>query len=302
MASVELATERVWTKGCSPTCSNQTDKNNCVYHTLTKIIIKNVFEKVLDLRLTPQENDRYDLCMPLTIPPRVSGYRDGKYPLNAEKRIKLFYYLFSLFEYTNSKRVSEALSLLDMPTDMSLIQKGKTKGHFKEVQYRTDPVLLGMKREFLAKSVGLSWKHIHLQMDMDDFEPIKQNVLAPILALNLYFELGLSDVKAETHKQHIVLITGLDDETIHIKNTWGTLLDKVPWDETISLDDHTFQVTDLHTILPMPKGSEVEGEYDVRNVKGLFAFVAEYASMYPSLSRGGTRRKRKKRRTYRYRS
>lgn len=293
MASVELTAERVWTKGCSPTCSNQTDKNNCVYHTLTKIIIKNVFEKVLDLRLTPQENDRYDLCMPLTIPPRVSGYRDGKYPLNAEKRIKLFYYLFSLFEYTNSKRVSEALSLLDMPTNMSEIPKGRTKGYFRAVQYIDDKVLHAMKREFLAKSTGLTWKHIHLQMDMDDFEPIKQNVLAPILALNLYFELGLSDVEEETDK-HIVLITGLDDETIHIKNTWGTLLDKVRWDETILLDHHTFQVTDLHTILPMPKGSEVKSEYDVRNVDELFAFVADY-----TFPKGGRRtRKRRTRKLY----
>lgn len=95
MASLEelQPSEKGWTKGikgCSPTCSNQTDKKNCLFHVLTKILMKNVFEKVLDLTLTPEENDRYDLCMPLTVPDRSRGYPDGKYPLNAEKRVNYF--------------------------------------------------------------------------------------------------------------------------------------------------------------------------------------------------------------------
>ncbi len=307
MASLELLQPKGWTKGCSPTCSNQTDKNNCGFHTLTKMLIKNVFEKVLDLRLTPEENDRYDLCMPLTVPARSRGYPDGKYPLNAEKKVKLFYYLFSLLEYTNSRRVSDALSLLHMPTDdiTERVQKGPNKVYFPTIQYSRDPLLLGMKEEFLAKSSHLTWNHIHLEMDSVKFEPIKEKVLVPILALNLYFEMGLEEINDEDDddvipKRHIVLITGLDDKNIHIKNTWGKLLHEVPWSDVIILEDgHNYKVTDLHTILPMRKGSEVESEYDARNIDALFDFITKYASN-PSLSRGGTRRKRKsKRRTYR---
>jgi hypothetical protein len=269
------------------------------------MLIKNVFEKVLDLRLTPEENDRYDLCMPLTVPARSRGYPDGKYPLNAEKKVKLFYYLFSLLEYTNSRRVSDALSLLDMPTDdiSERVQKGPNKVYFPTIQYSRDPLLLRMKEEFLAKSSHLTWNHIHLEMDSVNFEPIKQNVLAPILALHLYFELGLEEIDEiddddAIPKRHIVLITGMDDKTIHIKNTWGTLLDKVPWSEKIMLDGTVYKVTDLHTILPMAKGSKVKSKYDARNIDALFSFITEYSSN-PSL-RGGTRRKRKsKRRTYR---
>jgi hypothetical protein len=252
--------------------------------------------------------------MPLTIPARASGYRDGKYPLNAEKRIKLFYYLFSLLEYTNSRQVSDALSLLDMPIETRDIearfQKGKNKVYFRTIQYRDDPLLLAMRKEFLAKSSHLTWNHIHLQMDSIDFEQIKSNILAPILALNLYFELGLEEIEDDDKddavpKRHIVLITGIDDKTVHIKNTWGTLLDKVPWSEQITLDPDEFKITDLHTILPMTKGSEVKSEYDAQNIDELFSFIAEYPSIYASLPRGGksrTRRRRAKRRTYRYRS
>lgn len=317
MASLDLLqpAKKGWTKGCSPTCSTQTDKKNCGFHVLTKILMKNVFEKVLDLTLTPEENDRYDLCMPLTVPARSRGYPDGKYPLNAEKKVKLFYYLFSLLEYTNSRKVSDALSLLDMPINKSDIDQrvkpGSNKVHFPTIQYSRDPLLLAMREEFLAKSEPFTWKHVHIQMDMapEDFEPIKMQVLAPILSLNLYFEMGLEEVSKDLLPRHIVLITGLDDENIHIKNTWGKLLHEVPWrDEIILEDGHTYKVTDLHTILPMKKGHEVKsretGEYDVRNTDNLFDFVDEYATIYPTILSGGKSRKRKKhakRRTKRYR-
>ena len=278
---------------------------------------ENVFEKVLDLRLTPQENDLYDLCMPLTIPPRSRGYPDGKYPLNAEKKVKLFYYLFSLLEYTNRRQVSDALSLLDMPIYKADIDQrvkpGSNKVHFPTIQYSRDPLLLAMREEFLAKSQPFTWKHVHLQMDMESeyFEPIKMQVLAPILSLNLYFEMGLEEVSKRAVPRHIVLITGLDDKNIHIKNTWGKLLHEVPWSDVIILDDgHTYKVTDLHTILPMKKDRQVESrketdevrytyEYDRRYIGELFAFVGEYVSSYPL--RGGKSRKRKskRRRTYR---
>ena len=323
MASLEAASmdllepaAKGWEKKCSPTCSSQTDKKNCLFHTLTKIMIKNIFEKVLDLTLTPTENDRYDSCMPLTIPARVSGYRDGKYPLNVEKRIKLFYYLFSLLEYTNTINVSDALLLLDMPTEKrdidSRVKPGKNKVYLRTIQYKDDRLLLAMREEFLAKSETFTWKHVHIQMDMEseDFEPIKIQVLAPILSLNLYFEMGLEEVSEDKLPRHIVLITGLDDENIHIKNTWGKLLHEVPWSDEIILEDgNNYKVTDLHTILPMKKGHEVKsgetGEYNVRNIGTLFHFVEEYVSIYPTIFRGGksrTRRRRAKRRTKRYRS
>lgn len=316
MASLDiLQPEKGWAKTCSPTCSNQTDKNNCGFHTLTKMLMKNVYEKVLDLTLTPEENDRYDLCMPLTIPARSRGYPDGKYPLNAEKRIKLFYYLFSLLEYTNSRQVSDALSLLDMPIDKHDIAgrvKPGSKVHFPTIQYSNDPLLLAMREEFLAKN-PFTWKHVHIQMDMDDFEPIKVKVLAPILALNLYFEMGLEDIE-HAGPRHIVLITGLDHKNIHIKNTWGKLLHETPWSNEIELEDgHNYKVTDLHTILPMRKDSVINGrelkkrketdevqytyEYDVRHIDDLFDFVEKYVSVYPT--RGGRTRRKRKRRTYR---
>ena len=45
MASLELLQPQGWTKTCSPTCSNQTDKNNCGFHVLTKILMKMYLKK-----------------------------------------------------------------------------------------------------------------------------------------------------------------------------------------------------------------------------------------------------------------
>ena len=302
MASLEAlqpATVQGWKGECSPTCSNQTDKNNCRVHVLTKILMKNAFEQVLDLRLTPVENDRYDLCMPLLVPPRLRGYifTPGRYPMNAEKKVKLFYYLFSLLEY-KKQDVSDALSLLDMPLDAP-VKKGKV--NFSTIQYVDDEVLLGMREEFLAKSKHLLWKHVHLQMDdIEDFDMIKTKVLEPILALNLYFEMGLVEKpksEDEVPKRHIVLITGFDKDTIHIKNTWGTLLHKVAFGDTIKLEDgDSYEVTDLHTILPMVKkeGAEETGEFGVRDLDAIFTFVEDYVSSYPSIFKGGKSRKNRK--------
>lgn len=193
------------------------------------------------------------------------------------------------------------------------VKPGLNKVHFPTIQYSRDPLLLAMREEFLAKSEPFTWKQVHLQMDMEpeDFEPIKVKVLAPILSLNLYFEMGLEEVSEHSLPRHIVLITGLDDENIHIKNTWGKLLHEVTWrDEIILEDGNNYKVTDLHTILPMKKGHEVKsgeikGEYDVRNTDNLFDFVTDYTSIYPTIFRGGKSRKRRKRakiRTKRYRS
>ena len=291
---------------CSPTISLQRDRGDCLLHVLPKLIIKNVFEKVLDLKLTKEEDRNYETCMPLTIPARSRGFVVDKCSKKGYIKIMLFYYLFSLIEISNSRKINQALSLVSaMPEDVAYAP-GPRKNTYRSVNILNEPLFRKVKEEFLAKSSHLEWKHIHVMMDMDDFESIKTNVLEPILRLNLYIELGLQEETEDKPGLHIVLITGFDKETIHIKNTWSyPVVLKVPWSETITLDDgKVWRITDLHTILPMIKGRDIESEYDLRSTDKLFTFVSEYTSIYPSLLRGGKSRKRKskKRRTYRYRS
>ena len=63
---------------CSPTISLQRDRPDCLLHTLSKLLIKNVFEKVLDLKLTKEENVQYETCMPLLIPQRHRPMNESK--------------------------------------------------------------------------------------------------------------------------------------------------------------------------------------------------------------------------------
>jgi hypothetical protein len=141
-------------------------------------------------------------------------------------------------------------------------------------------------------------------MDDVDFESIKRGFLEPILGLNLYIEMGLVEVMPEvltddeseevSPGRHIVLITGFDEETVHIKNTWSyPVLLKIPWRKFIKLDDGKgWRITDLHTILPIKE----RVNYDVRNIDKLFPFIAEYSLPFKG---GRTRRRKSKRRTYR---
>jgi hypothetical protein len=286
---------------CSPTISLQRDRGDCLLHVLPKLIIKNVFEKVLDLKLTKEDDKKYDTCMPLTIPARQRGFVLDKCSKKGYVKIMLFYYLFSLIEISNFRKINQALSLVSvMPEDVAY-SPGPRRNTYREVNILDERLFRAVKEEFLAKSSHLEWKHLHVTMDMDDFESIKTNFLEPILRLNLYIELGLQEETEDKPGLHIVLITGFDKENIHIKNTWSyPVLLKVPWGETIMLDDgKVWKITDLHTILPMLKGRDIESEYDNRNIENLFPFIAEYRI---PIKGGKTRRFRSKKSTYRYRS
>ena len=286
---------------CSPTISLQRDRGDCLLHVLPKLIIKNVFEKVLDLKLTKEDDKKYDTCMPLTIPARQRGFVLDKCSKKGYVKIMLFYYLFSLIEISNFRKINQALSLVSvMPEDVAYAP-GPRRNTYREVNILDERLFRAVKEEFLAKSSHLEWKHLHVTMDMDDFESIKTNFLEPILRLNLYIELGLQEETEDKPGLHIVLITGFDKENIHIKNTWSyPVLLKVPWGETIMLDDgKVWKITDLHTILPMLKGRDIESEYDNRNIENLFPFIAEYRI---PIKGGKTRRFRSKKSTYRYRS
>jgi hypothetical protein len=225
-------------------------------------------------------------------------------------KIMLFYYLFSLIESTDSRNIPEALALIkEMPFHGNYVP-GRSKT-YREVKILEEdkPLFREVKREFLAKSSAMDWKHIHIAMDDVPFEPIKGAVLEPILRLNLYIEMGLEEELTEEEYdedkepgRHIVLVTGFDEENIHIKNTWDYKVTiKVPWGESIQLDDgKQWKITDLHLLLPVKGPSEGTSEYDGRNIEELFPFVAEYR--LPVLG-GKTRRFRsKKHKSYRYRS
>lgn len=287
---------------CSPTISLQGDRNDCLLHTLPKLIIKNVFEKILDLKLTEEEDVKYDTCMPLTIPARSRGFVLDKCSEKGYIKIMLFYYLFSLIEISNSRKINQALSLVSFMPEEIAYAPGPRRNTYRQVNILNEPLFRRVKEDFLAKSSHLEWKHVHITMNMD-FELIKTYFLEPILRLKLYIELGLQKVKEDDKppELHIVLITGFDKETIHIKNTWSyPVLLKVPWSETIRLDGKEWKITDLHTILPMVKGRDIESEYDSRNIEELLPFISEYRL---PIRGGKTRRFRsKKHKSYRYRS
>jgi hypothetical protein len=294
---------------CTPTVSLQRDRPDCMLHTLSKLLIKNVFEKVLDLKLSKDEETKYERCMPLLIPKKLSRMDEEKCSRKGYIKIMLFYYLFSLIESTDSRNIPEALALIkEMPFHGNYVP-GRSKT-YREVKILEEdkPLFREVKREFLAKSSAMDWKHIHIAMDDVPFEPIKGAVLEPILRLNLYIEMGLEEELTEEEYdedkepgRHIVLVTGFDEENIHIKNTWDYKVTiKVPWGESIPLDDgKQWKITDLHLLLPV-KGRVTGSEYDGRNIDELFPFLADYR--LPVLG-GKTRRFRsKKHKSYRYRS
>uniref|UniRef100_A0A6C0I0C3 Uncharacterized protein n=1 Tax=viral metagenome TaxID=1070528 RepID=A0A6C0I0C3_9ZZZZ len=294
--------EIVVSGACSPTITFQGERSDCLLHTLSKLLIKNVFEKVLDLKLNEDEETEYDKCMPLTIPARPRGF-EGKCSEKGYIKIMLFYYLFSLIEISNSRNIEQAIALLTMPETIEFV-RGPRTNTYRQVNIINIPLFRKVKVEFLEKSRHLKWKHIHISMDDVDFESIKRGFLEPILGLNLYIEMGLVEVMPEvltddeseevSPGRHIVLITGFDEETVHIKNTWSyPVLLKIPWREFIKLDDGKgWRITDLHTILPIKE----RVNYDVRNIDKLFPFIAEYSLPFKG---GRTRRRKSKRRTYR---
>ena len=198
---------------CSPTQTLQ-DDSTCRFHTLSRMIIKSVFDPLLPM--TPEDLTLYAKCMPLKSPittEELSAYSEETCSKNGYIKIMLFYYFFESAKRTGLPTlqgdvIKDLLAL--RPLEPSVV--GINEKVFDELRGKFDP----------------NWFGYQIQLDYYPGEPaayfdeIQKKAIRPILRLGGYLELGLEDYKEDRKRgrqKHIVLIVGEDERGIHIKNT-----------------------------------------------------------------------------------
>jgi hypothetical protein len=231
---------------CSPTKTIQED-STCRFHTLSRMIIRSVFDPLL--KMTPEESDKYKKCMPLVTPITQETLESYSIERCSEKgyiKIMLFYYFFELTKRLNSPTIMKTnfQELLAMP-----LLKPPVPGINEEVF------------DNLRGKISQNWVGFQIQLDDLDLLPeIQSNAIRPILNLGGYLALGLDILekrkKKEIPEKHIVLVVGEDKDGVHIKNSWGTLMEIVKFTQVIKLNNGKFKTDtkpiDLFFMLEVP--------------------------------------------------
>jgi hypothetical protein len=274
----------------SHTRTRQGETTTCRFHTLSKMIIKAIFED--DLKLNDIENERYKRCMPLETP--VTSKNNKPYsPFTCSKngyiKIMLFYYFFYLAQQIDSSKINGPgiQALLAMPPLNPTVTE-INEGSFAHLKP------LAAKTPFFGYQIML---------DTTELGNILEHVIIPILGLGFYLELGLvstraelpvgtddsvdldaSDEEPERPSEHIVLIVGAEGDNVVIKNTWNDAENVIPFDGGIVLEKEYFKVYDLFFILPHNFGKYVYNSTDIEQVYGAIASIRP---------KGGKKRKTK---------
>ena len=264
----------------SHTRTKQGETNTCRFHTLSKMIIKAIFED--ELKLNDIENQRYKRCMPLETPLTAANnkkYSEHTCSKNGYIKIMLFYYFFYLGQQMYSKINGPGIqALLAMPP-LGPLEPGTPK--INEASFESLKPL-AVKTPFFGYQIML---------DVDEQLPdILKNVIIPVLHLGFYLELGLvstgTDVSVGTDEsvdldasdeervrpsKHIVLIVGVEGDKVLIKNTWRDAENLIPFEHAIVLEREDFKAYDLFFILPHNFGKYVYNHEDIEEVYGAIA-------------------------------
>ena len=276
----------------SHTRTKQGETTTCRFHTLSKMIIKAIFED--ELKLNDIEDQRYKRCMPLETPltPRnIKNYSEQKCSRNGYIKIMLFYYFFYLAQqmdiHVNGTGIQALLAMPPLgPLDPDIP--------------KIDESVFDRFRPLAVKTPFFGYQ---IMLDDINLDLILRHVIIPVLKLGFYLELGLvstiKDVSAETDdsvdldasdeegvrpSKHIVLIVGVERDKVIIKNTWNDAENLISFVPAIELEREHFKAYDLFFILPHNFGKYI---YNLRDIEQLYGAIA---SLRPV---GGKKRKTK---------
>ena len=264
---------------CTPTKTVQED-DTCRFHTVSRMIVNVVFDPLLPM--SPAELKLYEDCMPLKTPvtPEIlASYSEERCSRNGYIKIMLFYYFFELAQRTGVPTLQGTV-IQDFLALEPLHVPGINEEAFAHLRGTFDP----------------HWFGFHIQLDDEDLFPeIQERAIRPILLLSGYLELGLEDDKPKGKRgrqQHMVLIVGEDERGIHIKNSWGKLLDIKPFQKKIIFGGigekkDVFNAIDLFFILPV---ASTQYSFHPFNMDLLYDLLSK---IQPRLSKGGKKRKTK---------
>ena len=262
--------------------THQNDKT-CRFHTLSKMIIKAVFDDLLPI--TEDEDIRNcKRFMPLETPvtaEQLATYSEERCSRNGYIKIMLFYYFFELTKRVDLRTIEggeDLQRLLDLPSIEEMPQ--------------VDEILPEL-REKIREQKWFGYK-LHLGYP-EQFPTIITELLVPLFKAGLYVELNLKpfsdDDLDDEEGEHTVLIVGISDGKLIIQNTWEEAESIVAFEEIIELEGEVFAVDVLYFMFPLDLG-----KYEFDSYRGaadeLFAFVKTPIK--------GGKKTRKRKRTRRY--
>jgi hypothetical protein len=287
-------------------CTDQGQEGTCSFHAVAKIILHDVCEVLVDLRMTEEEKRLYQKCLednPIETEKDIGPYTESACSEKGFVKIMLFYYIYNFLKKNGIKSLNHvkitdlinffperiaAVSPLD--SDMFARYKVQMLSRKEELGLIWKPITLGFIDGFLPEDVSPT-RHLTTIMD---------KVIKPILQLNLYILMGL-----EGHGVVLANFVSNNGGQFAIKNSWGETTSFSDVSLNVTLDGTTLKLLFLTLMLPMSTTFSQRHPLPIyvlaphirpSHLDELYAFIPEYVRHYSTFRiRGGkTRRKRHK--------
>uniref|UniRef100_A0A6C0EY59 Peptidase C1A papain C-terminal domain-containing protein n=1 Tax=viral metagenome TaxID=1070528 RepID=A0A6C0EY59_9ZZZZ len=258
----------------SPLITNQGGQGSCYAHSTSKLILKNIFENYISLKLSGKEEKEFLKCFHIKTD-EINIDRD-KCSIKGYHKILLF--LYNYFNTTENYGCDGGDTIESLNSSINDLYKPKISlPKFFKQTFHT-PILIHLLEQIKKKIINVSYEIIEIlnKVEITEFIYFIEKILDTGLYVNLILENDILSAKytksyIEKHgiPSHSVTVVGYKKEydTGHfiIKNSWGNLTNTINYDEMntfLYLGESSYIVKSAVFLLPILKGME---RYDYVN-------------------------------------
>ena len=277
-----------------PFTVNQGELPICAYVTMGKTLLFNVMGLVMDVTLTPEEEDKISTLTKL-YPIRADTDLVDRYltdalitPTTCTPKgfalIVLFFYFFDwlkkhkmkpsyfrgeLVEMLNEDRspytdkVDKLFGFLKLKTTRLGGQTFSANGWIQEILRRVSPELEMIHwKQISVCTLNTRFGNEISTFTTDDFIQLSEILFQ--ITKKFKVILTVTGIMGGRYLMHDVMIVGVEKNHLLISNSWGEFIDKVPIDKlpniTLSVKDHTWECMAFQFIFLLPFLSEIPFE------------------------------------------
>lgn len=249
-------------KTLSPLITNQGNQGSCYAHSTSKLIIKNIFENCISLKLSGKEEKEFLNCFHIKTD-NINEININRDKCSVKGYHKILLFLYNYFNMTEKYGCEGGKTIIALNSAVNDLYKKITLPKFFKQTFH-NPIIIHLLEQIQKNLTNISYEIIEV--------PNQENMIFFIESLidtGLYVNLILEeDVLSEKYTKsyierhgipsHSVTIVGYNKEHFIIKNSWGKLKDKIRYDELNSfyLEGTSFTVKSAVCLLPILKGME----------------------------------------------
>lgn len=242
----------------------QGNEETCKLHAYSKLLIQNVANVLIGLRLTREENKQYSDCIkksPIETHLERKIYTPEQCSYNGYRKIMLFFYFYDYFVDAGKSHSNKPI--VELISDMAEHVNPSREEPPNDIELEMKEILYDHRNDF-------NWINVLYSLHDIGLDDLTKHILPLVFNLNLYVRLSLRRTKQDGNvSKHAVLLVGMNAAQYYIKNSWGDFIDIVPIRSTITLRRQTYKINQVHFILPI-KG-------DLNTSGPITTWIDEYA-------------------------